>query len=148
MNVTCGMELVESMTKEQLLDELSNNTYAMLKPSPRKGVGVFAIRDIPKGCRDVFAKPDIKDKWIKVGKDEVDALPLHAQFLVQNYCLYDEDSYFIPDYGFKTIDLSLCLNHSDEPNIVSISDGLYFETLRDIASGEELVIDYGDIVDH
>ncbi|CAN5118371.1 hypothetical protein BH09BAC3_BH09BAC3_29390 [soil metagenome] len=140
------MELVESMTKEQLLEELTNNTYAILKPSPRKGVGVFAIRNIPKGCRDVFTKPDIKDKWIKVGKGEVEALPAHAQFLIQNYCLYDDDSYFIPDYGFKTIDLSLCLNHSDTPNIISINDGDYFETLRDIPSGEELVIDYGQIV--
>jgi len=36
--------------KQQLLDELINTTYVMLKPSPIAGIGVFAIRDIPKGC--------------------------------------------------------------------------------------------------
>jgi SET domain-containing protein len=45
------------------------------------------------------------------------------------------------------MDVSLFLNHSNEPNIISINDGDYFEAIRDIKSGEELVIDYGEIVD-
>jgi SET domain-containing protein len=39
------------------------------------------------------------------------------------------------------------LNHSDEPNLRSVNDGEYFESLRDILAGEELFIDYGSIVD-
>ena len=135
------------MNKETLLNELANNCWVMLRPSPVEGVGVFAIRDIPKGCRDMFGKPDPAAEWITVSRAEVDALPAHAQFLVGNYCLFDEDHYFIPAAGFKKMDLSLFLNHSDTPNIISINDGDYFETLRDIRAGEELLIDYGGIVD-
>ena len=134
------------MTKDALLAELANNTYVMLKPSPIEGIGVFAIQDIPKGCREMFSKPDINDKWIAVSKKEVENLPAHAQFIAGNYCLYDEDNYFIPDHGFKKIDVSLFINHADTPNIISINDGDYFEAIRDIKNGEELVIDYGEIV--
>ncbi|MBL0146405.1 MAG: SET domain-containing protein [Chitinophagaceae bacterium] len=134
------------MSKAELLNELSNNTFVMLKPSPLEGVGVFAIRDIAKGCRDMFSKPDTDEEWLTVSKKEIEQLPQHAQFVVGNYCLYDDENYFIPAKGFKKIDISLFLNHSDMPNIVSINDGDYFEAIRDIKAGEELVIDYGEIV--
>ena len=135
------------MTKVELLTELSNNTYVMLKPSPIAGIGIFAVRDITIGCRDMFSKPDKNDKWISVSKIEVESLPAHAQHIVGNYCLYNEEDYFIPDTGFKKIDLSLFLNHGDSPNIISINDGEYFEAIRNIMAGEELVIDYGEIVE-
>jgi len=134
------------MTKAELLAELANNTYVMLKPSPIEGIGVFAITDIPKGCRNMFSKPDAAEEWVTVPKAAIESLPPHAQFIVGNYCLYDEDNYFIPGHGFKKIDLSLFLNHADIPNIISINDGDYFEALRDIKAGEELVVDYGEIV--
>jgi SET domain-containing protein len=135
------------MTKAELLAELSNNTYVMLKPSPLEGVGVFAIRDIPKGCRDMFGKPDATDEWITLTKTEVAALPSSARFMIGNYCLYDQDHYFVPAHGFKKMDVALFLNHSDSPNIISINDGDYFEAISDIKAGEELVIDYGEIVE-
>lgn len=134
-------------SKQKLINELLNHTYVMLKPSPVAGIGVFAVQDIPKGCRDMFSKPDKNDRWIAITKKEVESLPPHARLLVENYCLYDEENYFVPDYGFKKIDISLFLNHSDTPNIFSIQEGDYFETIRDIKAGEELFIDYGQIVD-
>jgi SET domain-containing protein len=134
------------MTKKQLLAELAQNTFVMLKPSPIEGIGVFAIRDIPKGCRDMFSKPDANENWITVSKTEVETLPPHAQFIVGNYCLYDDDNYFIPAEGFKKIDVSLFLNHADIANVISIDDGDYFEAVRDIKAGEELLVDYGEIV--
>lgn len=135
------------MTKEELLIELINHSYVMLRPSAVAGVGVFAMRDIPKGCRDMFSKPDQNDKWIAIEKNEVESLPEHARLLIENFCLFDEEKYFVPDYGFKKIDLSLFLNHSDHPNIISIQEGEYFESIRNISKGEELFIDYGEIVD-
>ena len=95
----------------------------------------------------MFGKPDDAGEWITVSKNEIETLPAHSQFLVGNYCLYDKENYFVPAQGFKKTDLSLFLNHSDEPNIISVNDGDYFETTRDIKEGEELVIDYGEIVD-
>lgn len=135
------------MTKAELLTELSLHTYVMLRPSPVAGIGVFAIQNIEKGCRDMFSKPDTNDHWITLSKKEAAVLPDHVKLLVENYCLFDEENYFVPDYGFKKIDISLFLNHSDAPNVISIQDGEYFEAVRDIAAGEELVIDYGEIVD-
>ncbi|MGB2702167.1 MAG: SET domain-containing protein [Chitinophagaceae bacterium] len=133
------------MTKEQLLLELQQDTYVMLKPSPIEGIGVFAIRDIPKGCRTIFSAGI--GEWIKVSIDEVEKLPAHSRNLVETYCLYDEENYFVPSYGFKLMDTVLYLNHSAQFNIASVNDGEQFEALRDIKAGEELLVDYGSIVE-
>lgn len=133
------------MTKEALLNELSHNTWVMIKPSGIHGIGVFAVRDIPAGCREMFSAA--MGEWTTVTRKEVDELPVHAKDIVENYCLYDDDNYFIPAQGFKAIDLSLFLNHSDTPNIISVNDGEYFETIREIKKGEELFVDYGEIVE-
>jgi len=133
------------MNKEALLKELAASTYVMIKPSPLHGIGVFAIRDIPKGTKNIFSK-GVGD-WIKVSKEEVDALPQHSKDLIENHCLFDEDHYFIPDYGFKLVDLVIYLNHSETPNVISLNDGEEFEAIRDIAIGEELLVDYGTIVE-
>jgi SET domain-containing protein len=117
----------------------------MLKPSPLHGIGVFAITAIQKGERKIFS--DHESEWIEVSKEEVDALPQHAKSLVENHCLFNETHYYIPEYGFKILDLAVYLNHSDQPNLISINDGEFFEAIRDIEAGEELLIDYGTIVD-
>lgn len=135
------------MTKEQLLKELSGNTWVMIRPSPIEGIGVFALQDIPKGCRSMFSKATINEQWIAISKMEVELLPAHSKALIENYCLYDEDNYFVPDYGFKKMDLVNFLNHSEIPNIISINDGEIFEAICDIKKDEELFIDYGEIVD-
>ncbi len=133
------------MDIKQLLAELKSDTYVMIKPSPLDGIGVFAIRDIPKGCRNMFSKNI--GEWIKVPKPEVELLPAHSKTLIETYCLYDEENYFVPDYGFKVMDLVNFLNHSDTPNIVSINDGEFFEAIVDILAGQELLINYGEIVE-
>jgi len=133
------------MTKEQLLLELQQDTYVMLKPSPIEGIGVFAIRDIPKGCRTIFSAGI--GEWLKISIEEVEKLPAHSRNLVETYCLYDEENYFVPSYGFKLMDTVLYLNHSAQFNIASVNDGEQFEALRDIKAGEELLVDYGSIVE-
>lgn len=133
------------MNKLELLHELNTNTFVRLAPSPTHGIGVFAIRDIPAHCRDLFTHA--QGEWHKLSKSEVSALPKYAQELIENFCLFDADHYYVPAQGFKTIDLSLFLNHSDEPNIQSINEGEYFETLREIKVGEELFVDYGELVE-
>jgi SET domain-containing protein len=133
------------MTREQLLLELQQDTYVMLKLSPVHGIGVFAIRDIPKGCRTIFSKD--AGEWIKLSFAEVEQLPSHSQRLIETYCLYDDENYFVPDYGFKLLDLVLYLNHSSEPNIISVNEGEQFEAIRDIKTGEELLVHYDTLSD-
>ena len=128
------------MTKEQLLKDLRQQTYITIKSSSVHGIGVFAIADIPKGCREMFSRN--VGEWIKLPVSDVEALPAHSRNLVETYCLFDTDHYYVPDYGFKVMDLVNYLNHSSSPNIVSINDGEEFEALRDIKAGEELFVDY------
>jgi SET domain-containing protein len=131
--------------KDKLLQQLHQHTFAVLKPSPLHGIGVFAITAINKGERKIFS--DHESEWIEVSKEEVDALPQHAKDLIENHCLFNETHYYVPEYGFKIFDLAVYLNHSDQPNLISVNEGEFFEAIRDIEAGEELLIDYGTIVD-
>ena len=124
------------MTKEELLHELKHDTWVMMKPSPIHGNA---------GQRGLFSKG--VGEWIKVERSEIDSLPKHSKDLVETYCLFDEEFYYLPDYGFKVMDIVIFLNHAETPNVKSINDGEDFETLRAIAAGEELFIDYGEIVE-
>ena len=76
----------------------------------------------------------------------MEQLPSHSRNLVETYCLYDDEHYYVPDYGFKVMDMVNYLNHSSTPNIMSVNHGEYFEALTDIPAGAELLINYGEIV--
>jgi SET domain-containing protein len=132
------------MTREQLLLELQHDNFVMLRSSPVHGIGVFAIKDIAKGCRTIFSKG--VGEWIKLSIAEVEQLPLHSRQHIETYCLYDDENYFVPDYGFKLMDLVLYLNHSAAPNIMSVNEGEQFEALRNIKTGEELLVNYESLV--
>ncbi|HMR92213.1 MAG TPA: SET domain-containing protein [Chitinophagaceae bacterium] len=133
------------MTKEELLQELRHETWVALKPSPVHGIGVFAIRPIPKGCTTIFSRPS--GDWIKLPIREAEQLPAHSRELIETYCLYDETDYYVPAYGFKLMDMVNYINHSPSPNICSVNDGEYFEALTDIPAGAELFADYGTLAD-
>ena len=133
------------MPHTTLLKQLRNQTYIMLQSSPVHGIGVFAIQPIPRGCRNIFSKDS--GEWIKVPITEVETLPAHSRSLIETYCLFDEENYFVPESGFKTIDPVIYLNHSAQPNIISINDGEEFEALVDIAPGQELLVNYEHLVD-
>lgn len=133
------------MTKEELLKELQTGMYIALKPSDTHGIGVFAIVDIPKGCRNIFSIET--GEWIKISFAEAATLPEHSREFIETYYLYDDGHYFIPGHGCKVIDMANYLNHSATSNIISIEEGRWFEAIRDIKKGEELFIDYGKIVE-
>jgi len=133
------------MPQAKLLQQLQTETYIMLKSSPIHGIGVFAIQHIPKGCRDIFSKADTE--WIKLPIKDVEALPAHSKSLIETYCLFDEEHYFVPESGFKTIDPVIYLNHSAEPNIISINEGECFEALVDILPGQELFVNYTELAE-
>lgn len=130
--------------KSDLLRHLREETFIRLQPSGIHGTGVFAIRDIPAGSDNFFS--DSEDEWIHLTFSDVRSLPTSSQFLIETYCLFDHLGYFVPAHGFEKMDLSLFLNHSDTPNIASLNDGESFVALRQIHAGEELLVDYGTIV--
>lgn len=133
------------MTKEALLNELRHETWITLKPSTVHGIGVFALCDIPKGSQEIFSKG--VGNWITLNIEDVESLPTHSREMVETYCLFDKDHYYVPDYGFKVMDMVNYLNHSNEPNVISIHHGEIFEALRDIKAGEELFVNYHSLVE-
>ena len=68
------------MDKDQLLYELQSNTFVRLKPSPLHGIGVFAIRNIPKGCKDMFTHE--QGEWHKLRMEELENLPESSRQLI------------------------------------------------------------------
>jgi len=121
-------------------------TYVKLGPSPIHGIGVFAIRDIPKGCRTMFAKAH--DEWQKIPITQVETFPDYLKEVIFNYCVYDDSYYYVERSGFKKMDISSFINHSEQPNLISINGSEYFEASRLIKCGEELLINYGELVDY
>ena len=130
------------MTEELLLQDLKQ-TYVRLLPSGTHGIGVFAIRFIPKGCRNMFTMD--RGEWMKIDMKEVSLLPSYSRQLITNYCAFDDQHYYIEKTGFKKMDLVNFINHSNKPNIGTLESGKYFEAITDIKAGQELFIDYRNL---
>ncbi|MBY0473309.1 SET domain-containing protein [Patescibacteria group bacterium] len=129
------------MNKKQFLKSL-NDVWCRLAVTAH-GVGVVAIRDIPKGI-DPFKNCDPHGDVLEISEKELDAslAPKEAKQLVRDFCALQDGVYFVPDYGIDAIDKSYFLNHSDKPNMVAKDKGEVFVTARRIKKGEELVADY------
>lgn len=124
--------------KRKLLKNLAN-TYCRLKPS-RYGVGVFAIRDIPKNinpfqnCREA--------RWLKFSEKELNLLPDEIVNAVREFYGSNKGYIYIPYHGLNGNDISFYLNHSVKPNVIADQNDHNFITLRKIRKGKELFIDY------
>lgn len=131
------------MNKKQFLKSL-NDVWCRLAVTPH-GVGVVAIRPIPKGI-DPFANCDPFGDVMELPAAELDAsdAPREAKRLVRDFCALQDGVYFVPDFGIDAIDKSYFLNHSAKPNMVTTDNGEVFVTARRIRKGEELVADYGE----
>ncbi len=123
-----------------MIEHLRTGVYCRVKPSPLHGVGVFAIRDIPKGT-ELFIIPRRVEV---ITKAQLDSMPPGVSDLVKDFgCEVQGDAHL---YAIDLHAPPLCLfiNHSESPNCEFVSDGVedWTETLRDIKAGEELFRDY------
>lgn len=144
------------MSKQKLLKNLQKDTYCRLKPSKGNGVGVFAIRDIPKG-KDPFVLADgkkIHKVPIEITKKDIKKhnIPPSVVKMVEDFVTDEGTRYFIPALGLNSIDISFYMNHSVKGCNVDIvtskkSDFLEFRTARKIKKNEELFINYSDYDD-
>ena len=114
-----------------------DGVFSRLMPSPIHGVGVFAIRDIPKGA-PVFGADD--GELVPVTADEVTVLSPALSRLYKDFCVWNGDTFQCPS-SLNELTLSWYLNNSKKPNVTADSS-LKFTALRDIEAGEELTADY------
>ncbi|MBI1862741.1 SET domain-containing protein-lysine N-methyltransferase [Candidatus Microgenomates bacterium] len=128
------------MNKQQLLEYLENRLYVCAQPSPIHGIGVFAVRDIPKGV-DPF-QSNYEEDTIEFTRKELNHLPPRIMKMIEDYCAEDQGKYHIPTIGFNPIELGRYINHSKTPNTATDKDGWHFVTLKEIKAGEELVVDF------
>jgi SET domain-containing protein len=113
--------------------------YTRLRPSNIQpgGVGVFAIRAIPKGT-DIFYGDDDPMVWVR--KDKTNRLAPEIKHLYEYFTIIKGNKYGCPK-NFNQLTLSWYVNHSKSPN-VGCDKEYKFYALRDIKKGEELTADY------
>jgi len=132
-----------TINQDKMIEWAINNlnaAYVKVAPSPVHGVGVFAMRDIPKDTlvmrfdyRD-FPCVEIKKKLLKQ--------KLHPDVysqLIKNWAV-TEDGVIVPVNVTQQLHFVNFLNHSDQPNI-RFDNCKYYST-RKIAKDEEIFIDF------
>jgi SET domain-containing protein len=106
------------------------------------GVGVRAVRDIPKGTNP-FATCGDSD-FIEIPQKKIESIEnKNILSMIQDFCPRQNGVYYVPQRGLNSIDVAWYLNHSNTPNMYTPKgDGDEFIALRDIKEGEYLTIDY------
>ena len=125
--------------KEKLFHHLKSEIYCQLGVSPIHGIGVFALRDIPKNARPLLSF--IPNRDVVFTPDEIKVLPEKVKTLIDIFCYVDDECIEVPRQGLNTVHLQIYLNHSKTPNLQFDEKNNLF-ALRNIEDGEELTIDY------
>ena len=131
------------MKKAQFLRSLGD-VYCRIGVT-KHGVGVVAIRSIPKGANP-FKHCDPFGGVLKITEQDLlgaDA-PKAVKEMVRDFCAFEDGIFHVPDYGIDAIDKSYFLNHSEKPNVETTDGGNAFKTLRRIRKGEELTSNYAN----
>ena len=128
-------------SKQRLLTHLRTEVYCKLGISPIHGIGVFALRTIPKGVNPLVSW--ISQDSILFTHQEIKGLPSGVKKQMRTFCYYDKKGYEVPRVGMNSMDMAIYLNHSKSPNLKMQEDG-QFVALRAIRTGEELTMDYDD----
>ena len=121
-----------------------DHLFTRLQPSPGRGIGVFAIRDIPQGV-DPFHGDHGGTVLVPMSEVErIDDPALRRLYL--DFCPVVDGHHLAPA-DFNRMTISWYLNHADEPNIVA-DEVVNFVAARLILRGEELTVDYTTFSDH
>lgn len=108
-----------------------------LDKSQIHGIGVFAENRIQSGAR-VWRFEPLFDKTIR--EQDLEKFPAHVQDHIRIHAEY------FPELGVYRLssDDDKYMNHSCDPNL-RVTEDDFLVAVRDIAPGEELTIDYGEI---
>ena len=120
------------------MDKLPHfRVFVRLKPSKLHGIGVFAIRDIPKGTF-VFHGDNDNMVWVKASA--TNRLDKELQNLYRDFCVLRDGKYGCPR-NFNVLTPAWYINHSDNPNL-AVDEKFDFYATRKIKKGEELTLTY------
>lgn len=114
--------------------------FTRLRPSKIHGVGVFAIRDIPKGT-NIFGDDRSEMVWIK--SSEIEGKSGEIKKLYDDFCVVKNGKYGCPN-GFNNLTVSWYINEpaaGQKSNVVCCGKYDFFAA-RDIQTNEELTVDY------
>jgi hypothetical protein len=137
----CSQQPEEAdMRKAKKVVENLKNVYCRLGVSAIHGVGVLAVRKIPKGINP-FADA-ANTKWEKVPLEDIKDIHPGIKKMINDFGVKEGNNIWIPKAGFNNLGPSCYLNHSESPNMVAMDGGDWFITLREIEEGEELTVDY------
>ena len=128
-----------AVDKARILKHLQTEVYCRLGISPVHGIGVFAIKDIPKGAKPLVSL--IKIKEYSFSKKEINKLPASVRKEIRMFCYYDKDEYLIPSIGLNAMNMAFYMNHSKTPNVKYLKNN-DIVALRKIKANEELFFDY------
>ena len=122
-----------------VLDQLLNSTvWCTIAPSPVHGVGVFAIRDIPKGqklnCQNISRMGVLRI----IPSELENLLPEIKKLILQRWPIVTTTGYF--QSPNDDVFLLAFMNHSETPNYDKVND----IALRDIKKNEEVFEHYGE----
>jgi len=122
-----------------------DNVYTRLGLSHVHGIGVFAIRDIPKGT-NIFA--DDENQMVEVSQEVLKDISPEMKKLYEDFCIFknNKNTMLCPP-SFNKLTTGWYLNYSETPNTSFVIDKDNFYALRDIKKGEELTADYATFTD-
>ena len=109
--------------------------------SPIHGIGLFAAEPIPAGT-PVWALDPLFDRVFPAA--ELAHRPDHVRAFLEHYCEYFPET----DELVLSGDADRFTNHSDDPNTRVDGENrpdARVIAIRDIAAGEEITCDYGEI---
>lgn len=137
------------ISKADILKDLIENVYCRIRPSATHGVGVFAIRPIPKGANPFRTLNQDTQASVFLTRAEVLDNPLvdeEVKQMVRDFHTGRKGMIEFPSMGLNELNISFFMNTSDNPNI-GTDTGESFTALRDITKGEELTVDYDTFSD-
>jgi SET domain-containing protein len=114
-----------------------DGVYARIGRSRIHGVGVLAIRDIPRGTR-LFRGEDERVVWVRLAR--IRRLPVELRRLYTDFGMAWGQRIGVPQ-TLNMLSVGWYLNHSARPNTRCDEDGRFY-ALRRIRKGEELTADY------
>jgi SET domain-containing protein len=132
----------------KLIDHLKNDIYCRIGVSSINGVGVIAIKDIPKGTNPFKNLSNKKETIITLYDNNLQEIDSNVVKLVKDFFGATGGSCHVLYEGPNFMNISCYMNHSTKPNVDIIPNNEYeyctFITNAFIRKGEELTINYYD----